>query len=45
VVWEYVIPWFGEYPDEAARKTGPGQLNSVFQTFRYSREQLPWLRA
>lgn len=23
VVWEYVIPWFAEYPDEAARKTGP----------------------
>lgn len=45
VVWEYVIPWFAEYPDAAARKTGPGRLNSVFQTFRYSREQLPWLRA
>ncbi|OXI78937.1 aryl sulfotransferase [Burkholderia sp. AU33423] len=45
VVWEYVIPWFAEYPDEAARKTGPGQLNSVFQTFRYSAAQLPWLRA
>nr|WP_254228815.1 aryl-sulfate sulfotransferase [Burkholderia gladioli] len=44
VVWEYVIPWFDEYPDEAARRTGPGRLNSVFQTFRYSREQLPWLR-
>ncbi|WP_070106193.1 aryl-sulfate sulfotransferase [Burkholderia plantarii] len=45
VVWEYVIPWFGEYPDEAARRTGPGQLNSVFQTLRYRREQLPWLHA
>lgn len=45
VVWEYVIPWFDQYPDEAARKTGPGQLNSVFQTFRYSCEQLPWLPA
>ena len=45
VVWEYVIPWFAEYPDEAARKTGPGQLNSVFQTLRYSAAQLPWLRA
>ncbi len=43
VVWEYIIPWFAEYPDEAARKTGPGRLNSVFQTFRYSAEQLPWL--
>lgn len=44
VVWEYVIPWFAEYPDEAARKTGPGQLNSVFQTFRYAPHQLPWLQ-
>ncbi len=43
VVWEYVIPWFAEYPDAAARKTGPGLLNSVFQTFRYAREQLPFL--
>jgi hypothetical protein len=45
VVWEYVIPWFGEYPDEAARKYVPGRQNSVFQTFRYTREQLPWLKA
>jgi hypothetical protein len=44
VVWEYIIPWFAEYPDAAARKTGGGRLNSVFQTFRYSREQLPWLQ-
>lgn len=44
VVWEYIVPWFAEYPDEAARKTGPGRLNSVFQTFRYAAHQLPWLR-
>lgn len=44
VVWEYVIPWFDEYPDEAARRTGPGRLNSVFQTFRYRADQIPWLR-
>ena len=43
VVWEYVIPWFDFYPDELARKTGGGRTNSVFQTFRYQREQLPWL--
>lgn len=43
VVWEYVLPWFAPYPDEAARKTGPGLLNSVFQTWRYSARQLPWL--
>lgn len=45
VVWEYILPWFAEYPDAAARKTGPGRVNSVFQTFRYRREQLPWLKA
>jgi len=43
VVWEYVIPWFATYPDAAARKTGPGLLNSVFQTRRYSQAQIPWL--
>ena len=45
VVWEYIIPWFAEYPDEAARRTGPGYVNSVFQTFRYPAASLPWLRA
>ncbi|AGU53393.1 arylsulfotransferase domain-containing protein [Variovorax paradoxus B4] len=44
VVWEYILPWFAEYPDEAARKTGPGRLNSVFQTHRYQASQLPWLQ-
>jgi Arylsulfotransferase (ASST) len=44
VVWEYIMPWFDEYPDEAARKTGPGRVNSVFQTFRYTAAQLPWLK-
>ena len=24
VVWEYILPWFAEYPDEAARKYRPG---------------------
>ncbi|MFT4267358.1 MAG: aryl-sulfate sulfotransferase [Xenophilus sp.] len=43
VVWEYILPWFAEYPDEAARRTGPGQVNTVFQTYRYTRDQLPWL--
>lgn len=45
VVWEYILPWFAEYPDAAARKTGPGRLNSVFQTWRYAADQLPWLKA
>jgi outer membrane protein assembly factor BamB len=45
VVWEFILPWFAEYPDAAARKTGPGRLNSVFQTFRYPASALPWLVA
>jgi hypothetical protein len=44
VVWEYVIPWFDYYPDAEARMTGPGRTNSVFQTWRYQRAQLPWLK-
>lgn len=43
VVWEYIIPYFGEYPEAAARKTGGGLSNSVFRTYRYQRSQIPWL--
>ena len=43
VVWEFVLPWFAAYPDKAARSTGGGALNSVFQAFRYTAERLPWL--
>ncbi len=43
VVWEFILPWFAPYPDEAARKTGGGMLNTVFQTFRYQADQVPWL--
>ncbi|MDB5818740.1 MAG: aryl sulfotransferase [Rhizobacter sp.] len=43
VVWEYVIPYFAEYPDEETAKFSGGHQNSVFQTFRYTKEQLPWL--
>ena len=45
VVWEFVIPWFDEYPDADARRTGGGITNSVFQTFRYEASRLPWLDA
>lgn len=44
VVWEYIIPWFAEYPDESARRTGPGLVNSVFQTHRYHSSAIPWLK-
>lgn len=43
LVWEYIIPYFGEYPEAAARRTGSGFTNSVFRTYRYEKSQIPWL--
>lgn len=43
IVWEYVIPYFAEYPEEAARKYVPGHHNSVFRSYRYSKSQISWL--
>jgi Arylsulfotransferase (ASST) len=43
VVWEYVVPYFAEYPEAAARRYVPGHHNSVFRAYRYARSQIPWL--
>jgi hypothetical protein len=43
VVWEYVIPYFAEYPEAAARRYVPGFHNSVFRSHRYQRTEIPWL--
>lgn len=43
VVWEYVVPFFAEYPDARARGYVPGEQNTCFRAHRYQREQLPWL--
>jgi hypothetical protein len=43
VVWEYVIPYFAEYPEAEARRYTPGVHNSVFRSYRYQRAQIPWL--
>jgi outer membrane protein assembly factor BamB len=42
VVWEYVIPFFAEYPEPEARKYVPGFHNSVFRSYRYQPSQIPW---
>jgi len=42
VVWEFVIPEFAEYPEDA-RAYVPGFHNSVFRSYRYDRSQIPWL--
>jgi len=43
VVWEYVIPYFAEYPDEAARSYVGGEQNTAFRGHRYQRADIPWL--
>jgi Arylsulfotransferase (ASST) len=43
VVWEYVVPYFAEYPEPEARKYTPGFHNSVFRSVRYQRSEIPWL--
>lgn len=43
IVWEYVIPYFGAYPDAAAQRYLPGETNGVFRAHRYTQAQLPWL--
>jgi outer membrane protein assembly factor BamB len=42
VVWEFVVPYFGEYPG-AARDYSPGPNNGVFKAYRYAPARVPWL--
>jgi hypothetical protein len=46
IVWEYVNPFFG--PQQITQDKSPavqGLQNSVFRAFRYTPEQIPWLKA
>jgi hypothetical protein len=42
-VWEYIIPFFDEYPAGAARDYSAGHTNSVFKANRYPAAAVPWL--
>jgi len=42
--WEYLNPFFAEYPDEVTRKLWPGESNALFRAYRYSLEDIPWLK-
>ena len=44
LVWEYVNEWFEEYSDEVTRKLFPGESNALFRAYRYSEEEIPWLK-
>jgi len=45
IVWEYVNPYFA--PQQITSDPSPavqGEQNSVFRSFRYSADQIPWLK-
>lgn len=44
ICWEYVNPHFAEYPDEITAKIFPGESNALFRAYRYSLEEIPWLK-
>jgi hypothetical protein len=44
VCWEYVVPFFSAYQDEAAARAFPDKTNAIFRAYRYSPEEVPWLR-
>jgi outer membrane protein assembly factor BamB len=44
IVWEFINPWFAEYPDEGTKKLFPGESNALFRAYRYTEEEIPWLK-
>lgn len=44
VCWEYVNPHFAPYPDHVTAKIFPGESNALFRAYRYSLDEIPWLR-
>lgn len=44
VCWEYLNPFFAHYPDEVTRKLWPAESNALFRAYRYSLEEIPWLK-
>lgn len=44
VCWEYINPHFAPYPDEVTASIFPGESNALFRAYRYSLEEIPWLK-
>ncbi|CAG9987827.1 unnamed protein product [Clonostachys byssicola] len=44
ICWEYINPHFAAYPDQATAKIFPGESNALFRAYRYSLEEIPWLK-
>jgi hypothetical protein len=43
VCWEYVCPYFSQYPEPAARDFFPAESNALFRAYKYAPEEIPWL--
>ena len=44
VCWEYVCPYFASYPEQEARDFFPIESNALFRAYKYSADELPWLK-
>ncbi|KAH0335987.1 hypothetical protein KCU81_g8795, partial [Aureobasidium melanogenum] len=44
ICWEYINPHFAPYPDQATAKIFPGESNALFRAYRYSQDEIPWLK-
>lgn len=42
--WEFVNPHFAPYPDKETADIFPGESNALFRAYRYSLEEIPWLK-
>ncbi|KAJ9244714.1 hypothetical protein DTO207G8_2221 [Paecilomyces variotii] len=44
ICWEYINPHFAPYPDDVTANIFPGDSNALFRAYRYSLEEIPWLK-
>lgn len=44
ICWEYVNPHFASYSDPRTAELFPGESNALFRAYRYSIEEIPWLK-
>ena len=41
--WEYVCPWFAQYPEPGAKSFFPAESNALFRAYKYRKDHLPRL--
>lgn len=45
VCWEYINPFFAKYSEQALLKVFPGESNALFRAYKYTPEQISWLKS